>query len=85
MDNQQASSKDFIEVVGEVVELMPGASFKVRLSNDREILAYLSGRMRMNKIRLSVGDKVRLEMSPYDLTKARITYRLWLFKKYYES
>ena len=74
--NQQASSKDFLEVVGEVVELMPGTSFKVRLENEREILAHLSGKMRLNKIRLAPGDKVKLEMSPYDLTKGRITYRL---------
>ncbi len=74
--NQQSNSKDFIEVTGEVVELMPGTSFKVRLENEHEILAYLSGRMRMNKIRLAPGDKVKIEMSPYDLTKGRITYRL---------
>ena len=75
-NKQQANSKDFIEVVGEVIELMPGASFKVRLQNEHEVLAHLSGRMRMNKIRLAPGDKVRLEMSPYDLTKGRVIYRL---------
>lgn len=74
--NQQSNSKDFIEVAGEVVELMPGTSFKVRLENDHEILAHLSGRMRMNKIRLAPSDRVKVEMSPYDLTKGRITYRL---------
>jgi len=74
--NNQSNSKDFIEVVGEVLESMPGTSFKVRLDGDREILAYLSGRMRMNKIRLAPGDKVKLEMSPYDLNKGRIIYRL---------
>jgi translation initiation factor IF-1 len=74
--NQTDNSKDFIEVKGEVLEMMPGASFKVRLENEHEILAHLSGKMRMNKIRLSPGDKVRVEISPYDLTKGRITFRL---------
>lgn len=55
---------------------MPAASFRVLLTNGHEILAHLSGRMRMNKIRLLPGDRVRLEISPYDLTKGRITYRL---------
>lgn len=61
---------------GEVVELMPAASFKVTLENGHEILAHLSGKMRMNKIKLLPGDRVRLQISPYDLTKGRITYRL---------
>lgn len=68
--------KDFIEMQGEVVELMPAASFKVTLENGHEILAHLSGKMRMNKIKLLPGDRVRLQISPYDLTKGRITYRL---------
>jgi len=75
-NNQPISSKDFIEIVGEVVELMPAASFKVKLENGHEILTHLSGKMRMNKIRLLPGDKVRVQISPYDLTKGRITYRL---------
>ncbi len=70
------NSKDFLEMKGEILELMPAASFRVKLENGHEILAHLSGKMRMNKIRLSPGDKVKLEMSPYDLTKGRITYRL---------
>ncbi|MFA6995499.1 MAG: translation initiation factor IF-1 [Patescibacteria group bacterium] len=70
------NAKDFIEVQGEVTELMPAASFKVALENGHEILAHLSGKMRMNKIRLLPGDKVKLQISPYDLTKGRITYRL---------
>lgn len=70
------NSKDFIEVEGEVLELMPSASFKIRLDNGHEILAHLSGRMRMYRIRLAPGDRVKIEMSPYDLTKGRITYRL---------
>jgi len=74
--NTTISSKDFIEMQGEVIELMPAASFKVMLENGHEILTHLSGKMRMNKIRLLPGDKVRIQISPYDLTKGRITYRL---------
>lgn len=70
------NAKDFIELQGEVLELMPAASFKVALENGHEILAHLSGKMRMNKIRLLPGDKVKVQISPYDLTKGRITYRL---------
>ena len=70
------NAKDFIEVQGEVLELMPAATFKVALESGHEILAHLSGKMRMNKIRLLPGDKVKLQISPYDLTKGRITYRL---------
>lgn len=69
-------SKEFLEVKGEVIELMPSASFKVLLENGHEILAHLSGKMRMNKIRLLPGDRVKVQISPYDLTKGRITYRL---------
>ncbi len=79
MDNKKNStidSKDFIELKGEVVELMPAANFKIRLENGHEILAHLSGKMRMNKIRLLPGDKVKVQMSPYDLSKGRITFRL---------
>ena len=73
---KQLNSKDFIEMQGEVLELMPSTTFKVVLENGHEILAYLSGRMRMNKIRLLPGDKVRVQISPYDLTKGRVVYRL---------
>jgi translation initiation factor IF-1 len=69
-------SKDFIEVVGEVLELMPAATFRVELENGHEILAHLSGKMRMFRIRLLPGDKVKIQMSPYDLNKGRITYRM---------
>ena len=75
-NNKSISSKDFIEIQGEIIELMPAASFKVILENGHEILTHLSGKMRMNKIRLLPGDKVRIQISPYDLTKGRITYRL---------
>lgn len=77
--NQQAenipSSKDFLEMEGEIIELLPAASFKVKLENGHEILAHLSGKMRMFNIRLSPGDKVKVQMTPYDLTRGRITYR----------
>ncbi len=81
MDNNNETSsnlnaKDFIEMQGEVLELMPAASFRVVLENGHEILAHLSGKMRMNRIRLLPGDKVKLQISPYDLTKGRITYRM---------
>jgi len=69
------NKKGFIEVVGTVNELLPNATFKVELENGKEILAHLSGRMRMFKIRILPGDKVTIEMTPYDLTKGRITYR----------
>ena len=75
-DSSTLNAKDFIEMQGEVLELMPAASFKVALENGHEILAHLSGKMRMNKIRLLPGDKVKLQISPYDLTKGRIIYRL---------
>ncbi len=70
------NKKGFIEVEGEVIEMLPAGSFKVLLDNKHEILAHLSGKMRMFKIRLVIGDRVKLEMSPYDLTKGRITRRL---------
>ncbi len=70
------NAKDFIEMQGEVLELMPAATFKVVLENGHEILAHLSGKMRMNRIRILPGDKVKLQISPYDLSKGRITYRL---------
>jgi translation initiation factor IF-1 len=75
-ETKQIDSKEFIELKGEVLDLMPAATFKVLLENGHEILAHLSGKMRMNKIRLLPGDKVKVQMSPYDLTKGRITYRL---------
>ena len=73
---ENSNSKEFIEVIGEITEMMPGASFRVRLANEHEILAHLSGKMRMNKIRLTYGDKVKVQMSPYDLTKGRIVFRM---------
>ena len=70
------NSKDFIEMQGEIVELMPAATFKVELESGHEILAHLSGKMRMHRIKLLPGDKVKLEISPYDLSKGRIVFRL---------
>lgn len=69
------SSKDFIEAMGTVEELLPSTTFRVKLENGNEILAHLSGKMRLNKIRLLPGDKVKVEITPYDLTKGRIIYR----------
>jgi translation initiation factor IF-1 len=68
-------SKQFIEMRGTVQELMPSATFKILLENGQTILGHLSGKMRMNRIRILPGDDVKVEMSPYDLTKGRIVYR----------
>lgn len=68
-------SKEYIEMIGVVVELLPSLSFRVKLENGQEILGYLAGRMRMNRIKLLPGDKVKVQITPYDLTKGRITYR----------
>jgi translation initiation factor IF-1 len=64
-----------IEIEGVVVEPLPNCMFKVQLKNGHTILAHVSGKMRMNFIRILPGDKVKIEMSPYDLTRGRITYR----------
>jgi len=71
----QDTSKDFIEVTGRVEELLPAATFKIKLDDGHVILGHLSGKMRLNKIRLLPGDKVKVEMTPYDLTKGRVVYR----------
>lgn len=71
----QDKSKEFIEVTGEVLELLPAATFKIKLEDGHVILGHLSGKMRMNKIRLLPGDKVKIQMTPYDLTKGRVVYR----------
>lgn len=68
--------EDFIEMEGEVVEVQRNATFKVKLPNDHIITAYLSGKVRKSLIKILLGDIVRVEISPYDLTKGRITYRL---------
>jgi translation initiation factor IF-1 len=66
---------DLFEVEAVVLEALPNAMFKVKLENGHEVIAHISGRMRMNFIRILPGDKVTVEMTPYDLTKGRITYR----------
>ncbi len=66
---------DKIKVEGTVIEALPSTQFKVRLDNGHEVLAYLSGKMRRYYIRILLGDRVAMEMSPYDLTRGRITYR----------
>ena len=69
------SKEDVIEVEGVVVEALPNTNFKVELENGHQILAHISGKLRMNYIKILPGDKVKVELSPYDLTKGRITYR----------
>ena len=68
-------AKEIIKLTGEIVELLPNTMFRVRLENGHVILAHISGKMRINFIKLMPGDKVEIEMSPYDLTKGRITRR----------
>ena len=67
---------DVLELEGTVVETLPNAMFKVELENGHQILAHISGKLRMNFIKILPGDKVKVEMTPYDLTKGRITFRL---------
>lgn len=67
--------EDIIEVQGAVTETLPNAMFRVQLENGHKILAHISGKMRMHFIRILPGDKVTVELSPYDLTRGRITYR----------
>ena len=69
------SKNDVVEVRGTIEELLPAATFRVKLENDHEIICHLSGKMRMNRIRLGVGDEVKVELTPYDLSKGRITFR----------
>lgn len=66
---------DVIEIRGSVLELLPAANFRVRLETGHEIIAHLAGKMRLHRIRLDVGDEVRVAMTPYDLTKGRIVFR----------
>ena len=69
------AKSDNIEVEGTVLDVLPGGKFKVQLENGIGIIAHLSGKIRMNNIKILAGDRVKLEMSPYDLTKGRIIYR----------
>ena len=70
------SKEDVIEVEGVVIDALPNAMFKVQLENGHEVLSHVSGKLRMNYIRIVPGDKVKLEMSPYYLSKGRITWRV---------
>lgn len=72
---KKMANKDLIELKGTIEELLPATMFRVKLESGQTVIAHLSGKLRMNKIRLSLGDSVRVEMTPYDLTKGRITYR----------
>ena len=71
----RVAKEEPIELAGTVTQVLPGTMFRVALPNGHEVLAHISGKMRKNFIRISVGDKVNVEMSPYDLGKARITFR----------
>lgn len=70
------AKEDRIEMQGEIVENLPNATFKVKLENGHVVLGYISGKMRMHYIRILPGDKVTVEMTPYDLSRARITFRV---------
>ncbi len=70
------AKEELIEVEGTIVEALPNAMFRVLLENDHKVLAHVSGKIRMNFIRILPGDKVKLELSPYDLSRGRITFRL---------
>ena len=67
---------DAIQMQGEIIETLPNATFRVKLENDHVVVGHISGKMRMNYIRILPGDKVTVEMTPYDLTKARIIFRV---------
>jgi translation initiation factor IF-1 len=69
-------SEQHIELEGTISSVLPGTLYRVKLDNQHEVLAHISGKLRKHFIRLTAGDRVRMEMSPYDLAKARITYRL---------
>ena len=74
------AKEDTIEIEGKVLEIIPGGKFKVQLENGHIVEAHVSGKIRMNYIRILAGDTVMIELSPYDLTRGRITYRKWYIK-----
>ena len=74
-EGKTLAKEDAIEVEGTVVETLPNTNFKVKLENGHEVLAHISGKLRMNYIKILPGDKVKLELSPYDLSKGRIIWR----------
>ena len=69
------AKQDFLELKGKVTELLPNATFKVKLENDHEVMAHTAGKLRKNRIRVLTGDNVLVEVTPYDLTKGRIIFR----------
>ena len=73
---QNRTSEKHIEIEGRIVDVLPGTMFRVELPNTQVVLAHISGKMRKRFIRLTAGDRVKMQMSPYDMTKARIVYRL---------
>ncbi len=73
--NQIMAKEDLIEMAGQVLEVLPDSRYRVKLDNGHELIAYTSGKMRKNHIRILAGDKISLELSPYDLSKGRITFR----------
>ncbi len=75
LSGNRKAKEELLEYPGVVTELLPNATFRVKLENEHEIIAHTAGRMRKNRIRVLAGDKVLVEMTPYDLTKGRITYR----------
>ena len=75
MSSQQVSHEDKVEFEGEVTEALPSAMFRVKLDNGHQVLAHAAGRMRRHRIRVLPGDRVRVELSPYDLTRGRLVYR----------
>ena len=72
----KAQSEDYVEVEGKIVAVLPGTMFRVELANGHQVLAHISGKLRKHFIKITTGDTVKMEMSPYDLDKARIVYRL---------
>jgi translation initiation factor IF-1 len=71
-----AKNSEVIELTGSVVDVLPNSTFKVKVNTTHEVLCYMSGKLKQHKIKVILGDNVKLEVSPYDLTKGRITYRL---------
>jgi len=76
LSNRSSNRDDVIELEGTVIEALPNTTFKVELQNGHQVLAHLAGRMRQRYIRVVLGDTVRVELSPYDLSRGRITYRV---------
>lgn len=71
-----SKNSELFELEGEIVDILPNQMFRVRLENNHELIAYTGGKMRQNKIRLVLGDNVKVELSPYDLSRGRITFRM---------